>query len=151
MNPASLDALRDIHTPVPPTLALVVWYAAGAILMLSVLLTLLRRARWRRQRAALRELAALAASHARDGDGTRLAVGLSRLLREYAMRRFPDAGLAALTGPAWLEFLDAHGGQGEFSGPAGAILECRPYQREGEFDACALLALVRRWLQANPQ
>ena len=32
----------------------------------------------------------------------------------------------------------------------GAVLESRPYQARGTFDAAALLALVRRWLQANP-
>lgn len=151
MTPASLDALRDIHAPAPPTLALLAWSVALATLVVLMLPTLLWYARRRRLRAALRALAALAASHARDGDGTRLAGGLSRLLRRYAMVRFPDAGLAALTGPAWLQFLDAHGGQGGFCGPAGVALECRPYQREGEFDALALLALVRRWLKANPQ
>jgi hypothetical protein len=154
MNPASLDALRDIHVPAPPALTLVAWWVAGAMLVLLMLLALLwhaRRRQRRRLRAALRELAALAATHASDGDGTRLAGGLSRLLRQYAMARFPDAGLAALTGPPWLQFLDAHGGQGGFCGAPGAALEFRPYQCRGEFDAPALLALVRRWLKANPQ
>lgn len=151
MNPALLAALRDIHVPPPPAPNALAWCAAGAVLVLLLLLTLLYSIRRRHLRAALRELAALAARHACDGDDTRLAGGLSRLLRQYAIRRFPDARVAALTGPPWLLFLDAHGGQGGFCGTAGAALEWRPYQRDGEFDAPALLILVRRWLRANPQ
>lgn len=152
LAPGALDTLRDIHAPPPPALA---WAECSLALVLVLALALLAW-RWiarrrRGLRGALAELAALGAAHARDGDGGRLAGGISRLLRRYAMARFPDAGVAALTGPPWLDFLDAHGGRGGFCGGPGAALESRPYQRDGECDAAALLALTRRWLLANPR
>jgi hypothetical protein len=131
------------------------WQIAAVLLLLLFLLTVTFwwGRRWRRrrsQRAALRELADLARAHGRAADSTRLIRGLSSLLRRYAMARFADLGVAGLSGPVWLQFLDAHGGEGEFTRGVGAVLETRPYQASGDYDEVALLALVRRWLQANP-
>lgn len=154
MTPASLDALRDIHLPPAPLLVALGssgWLAAAALLLLAGAIWWGRR--WRRRRplrAALRELARLAGAHARAADPTRLAGGLSRLLRRYAVVRFAPAPIAGLSGRAWLDFLDAHGGAGDFAQGVGAVLETRPYQSRGAFDEAALMALVRRWLQANP-
>lgn len=156
MNPASLDALRDIRLPPadPLWLAPHWWIAALALAIVGLLAAgwwLLRLLRTRALRRALRELGRLTAAHARDGDDTRLASALSRLLRHYALSRFPDARIAGLTGDAWLDFLDAHGGSGAFRNGAGAALATRPYQPRGELDAAALVALVRSWLKTNPQ
>lgn len=154
MTAPSLDALRDIHLPPPPLLATVLpqwWLAVAALALLAAACWYLRRFTRRRcLRAALRELRCLAAAHARDGDATRLASGLSGVLRRYAMTRFPQTGIAGLTGPQWLRFLDAHGGGGAFCGGPGAVIDTRPYQPSGAFDGEALIALVRRWLRANP-
>jgi hypothetical protein len=152
----SLADLRDVHLPPAPMLAGVApWQLVLTLLLLLVLLlvTLGWGRRWlrrRSQRAALRELAGLARAHRHAADPTRLIRGLSGLLRAYALARFSDAGVAGLTGPAWLQFLDAHGGEGEFTRGVGVVLETRPYQASGAYDEKALLALVRRWLQANP-
>lgn len=153
----SLDELRDIHLPPPPYLTTLVpegWEAvlvvAALALVVAALWGLLRFLQRRRLRCALRELAGLAAEHRRDGDATRLAAGLSRLLRCYAVARFPQTEVCGLTGNDWLRFLDAHGGQGAFAEGAGAALAWRPYRAAGEVDAAALIAVVRRWLQANP-
>ncbi|HWJ95046.1 MAG TPA: DUF4381 domain-containing protein [Telluria sp.] len=156
MNPASLDALRDIRLPPADPLWLAPqWWIAALLLACVAVGTaawwLRHLVRTRVQRRALRELAALATTHAHDGDGTQLARGLSRLLRRYALARFPEARVAALTGHAWLAFLDAHGGNGAFCNGVGAALATRPYQPCGELDATALVALVRAWLKANPQ
>ena len=153
----SLDELRDIHLPPPPYLTTLVpegWEAALVVAALALVAAacwgLRRFMRRRCLRRALRELAGLAAEHRRDGDATRLAAGLSRLLRRYAVDRFPQAEVACLTGSDWLRFLDAHGGQGAFVDGAGAALAWRPYRAAGEVDAAALIAVVRCWLQANP-
>lgn len=154
MTAPSLDALRDIHLPPAPLLASLLppwWWGATALALLVGALWWARRwVRRRPLRSALRELARLASAHAREADATRLARGLSRLLRHYAVARFARTGVAGLTGAAWLDFLDAHGGNGDFGHGVGAALEARPYQSGGAFDEAALLALVRRWLQANP-
>ena len=154
MTAPALDALRDIHLPPLPVLVTVLpswWLAAAALVLLVAACWLARRwLRLRPLRAALRELAQLASFHARDADTTRLARGVSRLLRRYAMTRFAQPGIAGLTGNAWLVFLDSHGGDGAFCHGVGAALEARPYQSGGALDEAALMALVRRWLQANP-
>jgi hypothetical protein len=154
MTTPSLDALRDIHLPPLPVLVTAlpsVWLAAAALALLVLAFWLARRwLRLRPLRAALRELAQLGSAHASDADATRLALGVSSLLRRYAMTRFAQPGIAGLTGSAWLEFLDAHGGDGAFCQGVGAALEARPYQSGGALDEAALLKLVRRWLQANP-
>ena len=155
MTSPSLAELRDIHLPPPPfpaSLSADEWMAAGALVLAAAAAwSAWRFLRRRRLRAALRELSGLAATHARDGDVQRLAGGLSRLLRSYALSRFPQAGIAGLTDAAWLAFLDAHGGNGAFSSGAGATLAWLPYSSRGEVDAAALIAVVRRWLEANPQ
>ena len=152
MTAPSMADLRDLHLPPAPVLVLTQgWLIAAALgLLLMAVWWVWRWVRRRSQREALRELASLARAHARDADSTRLARGLSGLLRRYAITRFADAGIEGLTGPAWLRFLDAHGGAGAFGQGVGAVLETRPYQASGAYDEAALLALVRRWLKVNP-
>lgn len=161
MTAPSLEALRDIHLPPAPLLASVDGWLAACILLallalfaaaIAAVFWYLRRFLLRRTlRAALRELARLAGAHARNADTTTLARGLARLVRRYAMTRFPQAGIEGLTGTAWLRFLDSHGGAGAFCHGVGAALDARPYQPGGALDQAALIALVRRWLKANPQ
>ncbi len=79
-------------------------------------------------RAALDELAALRAAHARDGDATAFARGLSRLLRRFALARYPRRAVAGLSGEDWLAFLDAHGGGGRFQAGPGRDLLTAPYR-----------------------
>lgn len=152
MTAPSLDALRDIHLPPAPALATVDWWliTAAVMLLAAVGWAMHHFVRRHHLRMALRELRRLTAAYAHDGDATRLATGLSRLLRHYAMMRFPQDGIAGITGPAWLDFLDIHGGGGAFGSGVGTILDSRPYQANGAFDEAALIALVRRWLEANP-
>lgn len=156
MSEPSLADLRDLHLPPAPLLAGVAgWQMAVMLLLLLLVLsaTLWWWRRWvrrRSQRAALRELAILAHAHSRTADTNRLVRGMSGLLRRYAITRFGGAGVEGLIGPAWLQFLDDHGGSGAFCQGAGAVLATRPYQAGGACDEAALLALVRRWLLANP-
>lgn len=154
MTAPSLDALRDIHLPPLPMLVTALppaWLVVLVLLLLVVAFCLARRwLRLRPLRTTLRDLAQLASFHARDADTTRLARGVSRLLRRYAMTRFSQPGIAGLTGKSWLDFLDAHGGDGAFCHGVGAALETLPYQSCGALDEAALIALVRRWLQDNP-
>jgi hypothetical protein len=154
MTSPSLNALRDIHLPPAPALAATLsdWWliATAAVLLAAVGWGVRRFLRRGHLRCALRELRRAAAVHAQYGDATQLAASLSSLLRQYAMMRFPQDRIAGITGPAWLEFLDTHGGGGAFGGGAGAVFDARPYQANGAFDAAALIALVRRWLKANP-
>lgn len=153
MTTLSLDSLRDIHLPPEPMLVVLLspWSITTVLTALlgAIVWLVRRRLRQKPLRAVMRELRHLSITHGHDGDGTALARGLSQLLRRYAAQRFGPAGIVGLTGRDWLEFLDAHGGGGGFCNGVGAILETRPYQLTGDFDAAALINLVSHWLQEN--
>lgn len=152
MATSSLASLRDIHLPPAPAAwpPAPGWWLAGLLLLLLAGLWLLYRGWHRRQlRAALRELKLLAAEAEKTGAAVRTAGGISRLLRRYACWRYPEAGAHALTGAAWLQFLDTRGGDGQFEHGAGAALASLPYQPAAAADVTALLALARNWLRRN--
>jgi len=152
MNAEALASLRDIHLPPEPLWwQTTEWWIAAALATAALAWAAYRFAGRRRLRAALNELALLHAAYRVNGDAVRLARGLSGLLRGYAATRFPDDDVEGLAGSAWLQFLDQHGGNGEFTHGVGAALESLPYQAAGTVDAEALSTLVRKWLQGQPQ
>jgi uncharacterized protein DUF4381 len=153
----TLDHLRDLHLPPeaglwPPAPG---WWLVAAVLALLAGFAVRRQLRRRPLRSALRELDALAAAQRDVPDPVRFAAGLSRLVRRYALWRFPRREIAGLSGSAWLAFLDEHGGGGRFRDGAGALLESLPYAPPTagrELDpagSTALAALVRDWLRSN--
>ena len=73
-------------------------------------------------RQAMRELQQVRRAWQGQGDAAASARALSRLLRRYALARFPGQRAAALTGEDWLSFLDAHGGGGRFRDGPGRLL-----------------------------
>jgi len=149
-----LAALRPLHAPPP-----VSWWppAPGWWLLLVFLVSVMGLLIWwwRRnapKRAALRELSKLARA---EPDPLQRAAAVNRLLKRYALVCWPQHEIAALTGPAWLRFLDAHGGRGAFTGGGGRILATRPYASPNSVDASTLtqsdllFRLARRWIKAN--
>jgi hypothetical protein len=71
-------------------------------------------------------------------------------LRRVALHRYPAEQVASLTGFAWLEFLDATGGAGEFCEGVGQVLETGPYRPQVPAVAMdSLLALLRSWGKKN--
>ena len=145
--PDPLDALRPLHAPPPvswwpPALG---WWVLAAVII--VLLVLLYR-RWRRmapRRAALRELKLLEKQIKSE---PQLVATLNRLLKRYALVCWPSSTVAALTGEQWLEFLDAHGGNGQFSQGCGRLLATSPY-RDEPLPQDELVSLARRWIKKN--
>lgn len=143
-----LASLRPLHTPPPvswwpPAPG---WWLLAALTLLALALVFLHYRRTRMQRAALRELAALAASGL---GGSKLAAQLAALLKRYAVFCYPAGGVANLTGEPWLRFLDAHGGKGAFRTGCGRALGNDLFQPGAEPDVAALLALARRWIKNN--
>ncbi len=150
-----LAGLRDYHLPDP-----VAWWppAPGWWVLLGVLLIACVATLWwwqRRRRctaaarAALRELERLHRRTDPGADGIAYLRGLSRLLRRYARVAFPGQPVAALTGDAWLTFLDAHGGAGRFRDGPGRLLADAPYRAVADGRPDELATLVRDWIRHN--
>ena len=144
-NNDPLAALRPLHPPAPVDW----WPPAPGWWVLAVLLLVLTGLGWwyhRRtalRRAALKELRQLERN---ETDATRLASGVNQLLRRVALACFPRRQVAALSGAAWLRFLDtSSGGTGFCSGP-GRVLATAPFARESRLERTALLALARQWI-----
>ena len=143
-----LAALRPLHVPPP-----ISWWPPAPgwwLLLLTIVVVAGGVFWWRRasavRRAALGELRALEQAEAPP---ERKVALLNRLLKRYALVCAPAVVPAALTGRRWLEFLDAHGGRGEFSRGVGRVLLTLPYGGAGEPDMTALFELARRWIKTN--
>jgi hypothetical protein len=97
---APLDKLHDFYQPPPPswmpqTIGWYVVFAIAALLLAWLVVHVLRR--WiadRYRREALRELVSTNPEH------------LSELLKRTALSAWPREKVAALSGEAWLTFLD---------------------------------------------
>ncbi|MBV8270795.1 MAG: DUF4381 domain-containing protein [Cupriavidus sp.] len=124
-----MNELVDIVTPPPPSWMPQTpgWLALGIVLLATMLWLAWRiLRRWhanRFRRTALRELAVL--QRMLDGaPGERITVllALADLLKRLALAEWPRQTVAALTGPAWREFLQSRAGSAGDSVPAlGAL------------------------------
>ena len=155
-NPQQLLQLRDIHLPGPPAFwppAPGWWLVAAVLIALLAWVTTVALRRYRIRRQRRRVLAALASlEHKLANERTPDALAqLSALLRRLALMRFPRRHVAALTGKAWLRFLDESGGNGRFAEGPGRVLATGPYQRSlpPDLDAARLVALLREWVARN--
>ena len=145
--PDPLDALRPLHAPPPvgwwpPALG---WWVL-AVVIIVLLVSWYRR--WQRmapQRAALRELKQLEKHN--KSEPQRVAT-LNALLKRYALVCWPSSTVASLTGEQWLQFIDAHGGNGQFSQGCGRSLATSPYRDELLLQD-ELVLLAHRWINKN--
>ncbi len=148
-----LAALRPLHAPPPipwwpPAPG---WWLLLLFLVVSALLLLWWWKSRALQRVALRELKAM---EPLGENPIQQAAAINRLLKRYALVCWPGADVASLTGEAWLEFLDAHGGNGDFTRGPGRALLTLPYAVKGNSPlliphSSFIIQMVRRWLKAN--
>ena len=151
-----LAQLRDLHLPQavadwPPALGW--WLLAGLVLFGLVWFM---RALYRRyqsnayRRFAQRELTAIVAEHATTQDARRALSALQFLMKRVAMTAFNRAEVAALTGVAWIQFLDATSATSQFSLGPGELLIDGPYeatQDHSSQELTALFSLCGEWLK----
>ena len=144
--------LRDIHLPAQPHSwppAPGWWLLLALIVATAAAVAVLGWRHWRRARRRRRILAELERIGAQR-TGPPLVAGVAALLKRTALMTHPDADAAALSGDAWLGFLDRTGGDGQFANGPGRVLAAGPYAPTTEgLDKQALLALARRWLTKN--
>ena len=142
-----LKNLHDIHAPPPVSWwppAPGWWLLLGIVVVVLLLWWRLRRARpWRRP--ALRELQELELEFRASGDVGTCVAKLSVLLRRVALSARAPA--AALTGEAWLKYLDELGRMQQFNKGIGRALITAPYARAQTVDVPELITLIRRWLK----
>src|SRR5262245_6582533 len=116
-----------VDFPLPDTVSLwpQTWTARitiAVVLVAAVVAAWTFIRRWhanRYRREALAELGRIEANQAPDA----VAAELALLVRRTALAAFPRERIVALTGPAWLSFLDHSYGGAEFSNGAGSLLE----------------------------
>ncbi|MEX2517667.1 MAG: DUF4381 domain-containing protein [Gammaproteobacteria bacterium] len=147
--------LRDIELPPP-----VSWWppAPGWWLLLLVLVLIVAvfygRRYWQRWRArqlrrrAGQMLMQLRADYARHQNPQQLLAEVSTNLRRLALTLDSREQVAALTGQAWLAYLDSFLPDKPYQEGVGQVLATGPYQRNADIDAEALLALVERTVTA---
>jgi Domain of unknown function (DUF4381) len=156
-DPASLDRLHDIVAPPsvpwwPPAPG---WYGVAAIIFILSLVLILRSViHWQRNRYRREALAEFVRQEKFLADPFRRAAALAalaELLKRVALTAFPRAKVAALTGPAWFDFLDRTGSTTMFASDFGPILARATYDplaavalEEQEIRETA--ALVRHWI-----
>lgn len=105
--------------------------------------------RYRQQRLALYELSQINQRWVENRNSHHFAQSVSRLLRRYALLRFPEAQIAGLSGESWLAFLDQRGGHDFFCSASGRALLVAPYCPEVTIDPEPFVIAIRKWIKAN--
>lgn len=147
-----LNRLQDIQRPDPPGYwppAPGWWLLAGIVLTLTIVLIAwvrYRHAQRQPVRQALRELRDWQAD-ARTQPDSAAAADLSALLKRVALCHYPHNEVAALSGDAWLRFLDRSGATDEFSTGPGRALGNDRFQPDFTLDPAALAAPCARWIR----
>jgi hypothetical protein len=157
-DPYSLDNLRDIVEPAsipwwPPAPG--VWLLLALVVVWLVAVLGLWWVRWRRQayrRAGLRELREIAARLDAAPERATALVDLAALLKRVALVAYAREQVAALSGDAWLAFLDRTGGTARFTRGPGAVLaevSGRPSLAAtlDTAQVAALVATAQDWIQ----
>jgi hypothetical protein len=134
-------------------------WAVMAVLVLAVLWVLIallrrRRANWYR-REALSRLRMLELEVAAERSNAAELAAIPVLVKETALAAAPRPDVAALSGEAWLQFLDAtYGDRGFTTGP-GRLLPVLAYGTPAEVRGVdpaqvdALFDLVRTWIRRH--
>jgi hypothetical protein len=159
MDPLQIP-LKDIHLPAP-----ISWWtpAPGWWLLLVVFLLAMGVWIWRRssrergpshaglRKEVLQQWQQLRAAQLDGQTDTRGLSELSEFLRRVALAVRPQAEVAALTGEAWLQYLDRFIGSNEFARGCGRLLIDAPYRPTRPIataDVRPCVDLCERWLHA---
>ncbi|MFO1435451.1 MAG: DUF4381 domain-containing protein [Gammaproteobacteria bacterium] len=160
MDPLQIP-LKDIHLPAP-----ISWWPLAPgwwmLLVLSLSILLAGVWMWRRRGIAaprlshaslrneiLQEWQRIRSTHLDNATDTCGLRELSEFLRRVALAVRPRAEAAALTGEAWLKYLDSFTTGNEFAHGCGKLLIDAPYKqahRIGAADLRSCVDLCDRWI-----
>src|SRR5215510_974212 len=159
-DPYSLDNLHDIVEPAsipwwPPAPG--VWLLLGLVAVWLATGLVLWWVHWRRQayrRAGLQELHGIAARLGHAPERAAALVDLAALLKRVALVAYAREQVAALSGNAWLTFLDRTGGTAQFTqGPSAVLAEVSSRPSLGSAldtaQVAALVATARDWIRQH--
>lgn len=146
--------LVDMPLPAPVSLWPQTW--PSRILLVVVLLGLVVGTvrvihHWRVNRYRRQALSELRGIEARSGalSPADLARALASLLRRTALAAFPRDEVAALSGAAWLAFLDRTDTARTFSQGPGRALEIATYGPAASADAKGQIQAARAWIRGH--
>jgi Domain of unknown function (DUF4381) len=147
--------LIDGPLPAPVSLWPQTWESRLVIVLVvvAIVAAIVWSIRWwyanRHRRAALAELDRIIRATPSSSPEA-LASALALLVRRTALVVFPREQIAALSGTAWLRFLDYTYDGHEFSQGIGRALATAPYAAPAtQPDIAALTDLTRRWIRTH--
>ena len=154
----AIKGIEEIHFPDPVSWLpqTVGWSVLAALLLIGLGYACTRLVRrWHRdryRRAAIAQLAELERLAATDTAASLASV--PEVLKGTALQAYPRTDVAALTGDAWLSFLDAHYDGPSFSNDVGRLLPQIAYAPKETWPADAdaareLIAQVRHWVRGH--
>lgn len=152
----SIADLREIPPPppIPYTPQTAGWWVVGAIVLLALgCFIAVRLRRWwrdRYRRAARKELAAIEAAMEDPARKTQALLAVPALVKRTVLTWAPRSTVAALSGDAWLGYLDRTLDGEAFTRGPGRCLPALAYGGElASDDVAALLALLHRWIDRH--
>ena len=148
-----LQQLKDIQAPPEPAWWLIapahgIAIALVGAVMVCIWLILRYRKANRLVNLAKLSLADIRSCYGRDQDSQRLALELSKWLRQVSLLAFPERQVESLCGEGWLQFLDESLGANRFSNGEGRAFGNLVYAKRARLDAAQLVTLCEQWLIA---
>lgn len=150
----SLDALKELPLPpvVPYTPQTIGWVILAAVVIVLIGWNIWRNYQYRlANRYRVEALAELDQIEQALGSQPEVAAQLPTLIKRVALTAAPRADIAALSGDAWLQWLDASLPQAGFLDAPGKLIPALAYGNPNakELELHALLALTRRWIREH--
>lgn len=159
MLQATLRQMADITLPPPVSMMPATWgwaLLAGLVALALALLLwrwLRHHAQNRYRRDALAEIAALEARIGNDTDRGEALAALPAIVKRAALAVWPREQVAALSGPAWIEFLKVHAGKAKIDAGGYSLFAEIEYRLAGAVpDAAAArqsFAAARQWIEGH--
>lgn len=147
-----LAALKDIHLPDPIQMGMLA--PAWTSVLFFILLTILgliylvgkKRAQALPKKQALLLLQGYAEQYQKEGDAPWTSAKISELLKRVALVYYPRDRVAGLCGQAWIDFLNQHTKEGDFT-PLLSLLLDTPFKARESVDLAPLIKEARLWIE----